>query len=269
MLLIAIAAAAVAGLAAGAAGYTVVAMINGQPADEVIGGAVVFLALLILCALVVALPSFRHEAKVRRALAEQRLVAPARVDSLSSISTDDTNRDRYLITATVYPPDMPPYRCKFKLDFDSSGRGARWERGMVFRAWLVDIETGEVEFAGMLSDAALPAGKPKRKEWHTLRSEYIDGSAEPYRGPKVPQVSTKGWRTVELPDQPKLPRVTLPLVLLGVTAGLIVGVMLSQAANPKTVERVHPGDFGHGASISALGQTRPALDESMMSVMES
>lgn len=244
--------------------YALVAIAEGQWDPALMGG-IGFVAGVAAIVGLAALAQRGQDLVRYRMIREQRLVAPAVVNSLKRIDSEDDGRGNYRITATVFPPDLPPYRTQFDQRLDPITDAGVWQRGMAFRAQLVNIETGGVIHAGKLDAAAIPESDRKPKAWEAVRCDYIDGDAAPYHGPKVAGVKRKSWRSVEVPEAAKPHPLRRPMLVVGAIAGIAIMALLCQGSIANTIERVQRGEMTttvYESSVIARAGAQDILDRS-------
>lgn len=196
---------------------------------------------------------------------QQRRMAPAVVTGLKSIGSDDYGKNRYQISATVYPPDMPPYRAQFEEDLDPIADAGVWQRGMVIQVQLVNIDNGGVIKVRVLDASVIPEDSPKPKPWEQVRRDYIEGDAPGYRGPRVEGVRSAGWRSVEIPQRSKLRSPGRPALWTSFIAGIAIMVLLCLGSITNTIERVQRGELSttvYESSVIARAGAQDILDRS-------
>ena len=244
--------------------YALVAIAEGQWDPALMGG-IGFVAGVAAIVGLAALAQRGQDLVRYRMIREQRLVAPAVVNSLKRIDSEDDGRGNYRITATVFPPDLPPYRTQFDQRLDPITDAGVWQRGMAFRAQLVNTETGGVIHAGKLDAAAIPESDSKPKAGEAVRRDYIDGDAAPYHGPKVAGVKRKSWRSVEVPEAAKPHPLRRPMLVVGAIAGIAIMVLLCLDSITNTIERVQRGELSttvYESSVIARAGAQDILDRS-------
>lgn len=244
--------------------YALIAVAEGQWHLVGLGAIVCFVGVAVF---VLIVGIFESTASRKRYffIRQQRRMAPAVVTGLKRITSDDNGKNTYRISATVYPPDMPPYRAQFEQDLDPIADAGVWQRGMVIQVQLVNIDSGGVIKVRVLDTSVIPEGSPKPKPWEQVRRDYIEGDAPGYRGPRVEGMRSAGWRSIEMPERSKLRSLLRPALRIGLIAGIAIMVLLCLGSITNTIERVQRGELSttvYESSVIARAGTQDILDRS-------
>ncbi len=244
--------------------YALIAVAEGQWHLVGLGAIVCFVGVAVFV-LIVGRFDMAESRKRYFFIRQQRRMAPAVVTGLKRITSDDNGKNTYRISATVYPPDMPPYRAQFEEDLDPIADAGVWQRGMVIQVQLVNIDSGGVIKVRVLDTSVIPEGSPKPKPWEQVRRDYIEGDAPGYRGPRVEGMRSAGWRSIEMPERSKLRSLLRPALRIGLIAGIAIMVLLCLGSITNTIERVQRGELSttvYESSVIARAGTQDILDRS-------